>query len=480
MKHVIIILSTLSLLRAHKVLATPINTTNFDIQPDRGGSPADDCGDGNPVTLDADSWIGNHVDTVIGDVWSAGESDPNFDFHQNFSRKYGVSLYCPDTFTACTGAPSSCSALIGTVAEKKQGWLGIKALLSLQQQFLEYEKAITLSMDGLTVDMVNFQKVFAPPDLPDRNTLHNLLVNLAVTVFSVAIGAGLALLTAGASTVAVAVWAASLEILGTGLVSVAGNAINDGRADSELSSTDFSILTLSDTRTAFKQAMLYGLDKSHNATFSNGKAGAYQGPPINLVLEAGTFVSNTIPQVYAGEEDSLQGLVERIMTSKLLEAVWTAENAFLLHVNTETDPVNCAWRFSGDFQSPDVRLCGGFHGMFVLGSVTKDSAGRLSLSTPPGSTTKDVADISTYGMQLADLIFSAAELYLDHGLNDTAFQKYLPDIFNTWTANPSPSIFKASGMFVLPVCEMQDEYFDDPKYGRMLSRWINPACGCRK
>src|SRR5579862_5393395 len=141
------------------VIPSNIDPSIYDIQPDTGGSPADDCGDGQPVVLNDASWTANNVDSVISSVWSAGISDPNFDFHQVFSRKYGVSLYCPNTFSTCTGDPSSCSALTGSVAEKKQGWLGIKALLNLQEQYLQFEKAMSDGSDGLSIDLEIFQQV---------------------------------------------------------------------------------------------------------------------------------------------------------------------------------------------------------------------------------------------------------------------------------------------------------------------------------
>jgi hypothetical protein len=131
----------------------------FSIQPIVGGSAADECGDGHPVTFDEASWLANDVDGAIASVWSAKNFDPNFDFHQEFARKYGVSLYCPNIFSTCTGDPSACSALKGTPAEKKQGWMGIKAILNLQEQFLQFEKAMTRAADGLTVDLESFQKV---------------------------------------------------------------------------------------------------------------------------------------------------------------------------------------------------------------------------------------------------------------------------------------------------------------------------------
>jgi hypothetical protein len=48
-------LSSLLALGAHLVLAKPIAGLVFDLQPDNGGSPADDCDDGKPVTFDEGS-----------------------------------------------------------------------------------------------------------------------------------------------------------------------------------------------------------------------------------------------------------------------------------------------------------------------------------------------------------------------------------------------------------------------------------------
>jgi hypothetical protein len=155
----LLLLLSLTALSTAVTIPPNIDPKIFDIQPDKGGSAADNCGDNQPVTLDEASWAANDVDSVISSVWSSGSSDPNFDFHQVFARKYGVSLYCPNIFSTCTGDPSSCSALTGSVAEKKQGWLGIKAILNLQEQYLQIEKAMTEAADGLTVDLEDFQRV---------------------------------------------------------------------------------------------------------------------------------------------------------------------------------------------------------------------------------------------------------------------------------------------------------------------------------
>ncbi|KAH0558642.1 hypothetical protein GP486_004709 [Trichoglossum hirsutum] len=473
------IVSSLLALRAC-VFAKPLGVM-FSIQPDKGGSPADNCGDGQPVTFDEASWAANKVDDAINSVWAAGIDDPNFDFHQAFSRKFGVSLYCPNIFTTCTGDPSSCSSLTGSVPEKKQGWLGIKALLSLQQQFLQFEKAITASMDGLSTDMVKFQQVFVTPSPPSGgNADHNVEVNAAFAVLTAIVGAIAAWLAVGAVPLTAAV-AGGVGTLGGGLVSAFASYINDAHADSQSPPMDFSILTLSDAKVEMKQAMLYGLDKGHNATFSNGKAGTIQGPNITDVLRGGAFVSNLIPTVYAGEEGSLQGLVERILAAKLLESTWTAENTFLFHVKSVvTDDCN-RW-YTSDDQRTEVKVCDGDKGMFVLRSVTQDDTHfkRPYLVTPPGSTVAEVADVfSAYGLQLADVIQSAGEFYLNRGLVDS-FANFLPDIFRAWVADPSNSIFKVNGMFKFAVCETQEYEWRDMNENRGSWHYLAPPCSCRK
>ncbi|KAI9776129.1 MAG: hypothetical protein M1839_000545 [Geoglossum umbratile] len=469
----------LLLLLSRTTLSTAITIPPFDpkifsIQPNQGGSPADNCGDGQPVTFDEASWNANNVDSVISSIWSAGSSDPNFDFHQTFARKYGVSLYCPNIFTTCTGDPSSCSALTGSVAEKKQGWLGINALLNLQEQYLQFEKAMTQASDGLTVDLDSFQKTFVPPTLPDGNTDYNVRTNLFVSLLQGAVGFGAAALTVGTAGVS-PILAAGFGALVSGLVAVVGSAINDGHADEALGPTDFSILALSDAKGQFKNAMLTGLDLAHNATFSNGYAGKYKGPDIPTVLKGGAFSGNLVPQAYSKSEASLEGLVQRIMASKLLEASWSIQNSFMYRVATVTDPTYCAKWYTKDKQRTDVRFCDGDRGLFVLRNVAKDSKGGIVQGTPSGSTIKDVATIGGYNIQLQDLLKSASDRYMEHGLKGTDFGYFFPSILYGWQKDPTNTVFKWGGMFSLPICEVTEKEWRDLNEGS-----TQPPCSCQK
>lgn len=143
--------------------ALPANLGDFDpsqlsVQPNAGGGQSDDCGAG-PVSLNADTWNAQNMDSVINNFWDAGVSNPNFDFHQQFSNQYGVDLYCSNSFTNCEGDPSNCSQLKGTTDEKTKGWLGIKAIMSVQDMYLQWEKVASNAADGLSSLLVNFQKV---------------------------------------------------------------------------------------------------------------------------------------------------------------------------------------------------------------------------------------------------------------------------------------------------------------------------------
>jgi hypothetical protein len=131
---------------------------NFAIQPNGGGGKADDCGNG-PILLNKDIWNSHNMDQLIGDMFNQRQSDPNFDFHQEFGNKYGVDFYCPNSFDNCDTTPSSCSSLTGSAAEKEQGWLGIKAMMNVQQLYLQWEKAASGAVDSLTQTSVDFQSV---------------------------------------------------------------------------------------------------------------------------------------------------------------------------------------------------------------------------------------------------------------------------------------------------------------------------------
>ncbi|KAI9787652.1 MAG: hypothetical protein M1839_000183 [Geoglossum umbratile] len=399
----------------------------FSVQPIIGGS-ADDCGDGHPVTLDEASWVANDVDSAIASVWSAGKPDPNFDFHQAFARKYGVSLYCSNIFSTCTGDPSACSALKGTVAEKKQGWLGIKALLNLQEQFLQFEKAMTQAANGLTVDLESFQKL--TPSISNRfSSRQNFPIRTGTSMpgptsgwpFSKARSVFSAVFTPDIG-VTLATGAGTLI---AGLISTQRSVRNDRRADLAIGPTDFSILTLSDARGAIKNSLLTGLDLAHNATFSNGLTGKYPGPE--------RLRRKPRPQAYSRIEGNLNALIQRIMASKLLEATWSIQNTVLFRIGTVTDPEACAKWYP---MLPDLRFCNGDKGLFVLRNVVQDGSGKMTISTPPGSDITAVASIGGYGIQLPDLLKSTSDRYMDHGLYDTDFTYFLPGILYGWQVSP--------------------------------------------
>ena len=86
------------------------------------------------------------------------------------------------------------------------------------------------------------------------------------------------------------------------------------------------------------------------------------------------------------------------MASKLLESAWSAQDSFLFRIKTVTDPTACAKWYTKNNQRTDVRFCDGDNGLFVLRNV-KSVSGTLALSTPPGSTSSDVAGIGNYNIR---------------------------------------------------------------------------------
>jgi hypothetical protein len=87
------------------------------------------------------------------------------------------------------------------------------------------------------------------------------------------------------------------------------------------------------------------------------------------------------------------------MASKLLEATWSIQNSFMFRVKTVTDPTDCAKWYTKDKQRTDVRFCNGDKGLFVLRNVVNGSSGEMTLSTPTGSTIKDVANIGGFNIR---------------------------------------------------------------------------------
>jgi hypothetical protein len=87
------------------------------------------------------------------------------------------------------------------------------------------------------------------------------------------------------------------------------------------------------------------------------------------------------------------------MASKLLEATWSIQNSFMFRIKTVTDPNYCATWYTKDGQRTDVKFCNGDKGLFVMRNVKKDSSGKITLSTPPGSNIKDVANVGGYNIR---------------------------------------------------------------------------------
>jgi hypothetical protein len=116
----------------------------------------------------------------------------------------------------------------------------------LQQQFLQFEKAITAATDGLSVDMVEFRQVFAPPTLPDRNANYSAAANAIAAVVNMLIGLAAAAAkscTIGGAPTLGTIKATGLGALTSGVVSGVSSWIMDNHTDDQISFTDFSILT---------------------------------------------------------------------------------------------------------------------------------------------------------------------------------------------------------------------------------------------
>lgn len=67
-------------------------------------------------------------------------------------------------------------------------------------------------------------------------------------------------------------------------------------------------------------------------------------------------------------------------------------------------------------------------------------------------------------------------MYLTHGLINTGIAYFLPEIVQSWFAQPDASIFAHQGMFTLPVCELQ--YYNWRQSDNAGSG--SPPCDCGK
>ncbi|KAI0127465.1 hypothetical protein BJ170DRAFT_595338 [Xylariales sp. AK1849] len=433
-------LTALLLSQSLFVSAAPAPATspdNLDVQPNNGGGQADDCGNG-PISLNADTWASHNVDQLISGIFDQRQSDPSFDFHQEFADKYGVDFYCPNSFTNCDSEPSSCSSLTkGSAAEKEQGWLGIKAMMNVQQMYLQWEKIASNAVDSLTSSATDFQSKFAPTQSGSslvQKTLLNSVVGV-VTVVSV-------LLATKNPSLAVKLGAA-----GAGAAPIA-SFIND-KGDS-LESEELSVLKISDYLPQLKQAALAGFEASHNATFSNGKAGGISGETMKDMLANGAYSGGEVLQAYVSGEDGLDGFYDKYMAIKLLEAYWAGQGAFFIYIPNVTKDCNGWHKNTG--KSDVLRFCG-TNGMFIMAAV--DSSGNFG--QPAGVSNDNVASIGNYNIQLPFLYESTYNMYTGHGLQsykdigyhfNNMVQKYVVE-------NDHDGGFKSPGFFNLPVCELK-------------------------
>ncbi|KAI4114802.1 MAG: hypothetical protein LQ338_007951 [Usnochroma carphineum] len=221
----------------------------FNVQPDTGGGPQDNCGNG-PLQLNVDSWNTHGMDDLLKNVWDSGANNGNFDFHQAFASQYDVDLICPDSFTNCNGDPSACSALSGDVTVKEQGWLGIKAILNVQAFFLQLEKVVSNVFDGISADLVDFQNALRSGSLAPRSRM-----NWFVLIYSRPVAAAFG----GTAS--------------NGVATLINNeALKDGKVN------ELQITSISDQWNDLKTALLTQIDHVHSAAFSNGFYNGDAGP----------------------------------------------------------------------------------------------------------------------------------------------------------------------------------------------------------
>ena len=175
--------------------------------------------------------------------------------------------------------------------------------------------------------------------------------------------------------------------------------------------TDLSITSLADSWAGFKLELLASIDVAHNATFSNGFAGAVAGPKVRTsprlqnafvahdikmkdVLQGGAFAGTTAPQAYESSTGNLQGIVERLMISKLLESTWRdSYNTFMIYIPNVTG--DCAKWHKNTGDHDVLRFCGST-GMFLLHKIDPQSK---QFGSPPEASNKDVAKIGDFNIR---------------------------------------------------------------------------------
>ncbi|KAK7985758.1 hypothetical protein PG988_003380 [Apiospora saccharicola] len=421
---------------------------NLAIQPNNGGGKADDCGNG-PISLNPETWKSHNMDQLIGDMFSKRMSDPNFDFHHEFADQYGIDFYCPNSFGNCDSTPSSCASLTkGSATEKEQGWLGIKAMMNVQQLFLQWEKVASNGLDSLSESTVDFQSKFAPKT-PGSNLA-------AKNVFSGIFGL-LSLGSAFLGPIAGAV-VGGVAAIGSAAQSIGADTL-DSNASGELSALKFS-----DMSRVLKEGTLAGFEATHNATFSNGKAGDTTSATMKDLLQGGAFAGGEVVQAYVKGENGLTGAYNRYLAIKVLEAYWAGQGGFLVYIPGVTN--DCAkWHKNTGGKKDVLRYCGP-NGMALLVGVANDDMGGKTYRAPVNVSPENVASIGSYNIPLQSLYESAMNMYTGHGLEahkdmgyhfNQIIQKYVVE-------GNQDEAYKTPGFFNLPVCELKSWNWDQANH----------------
>ncbi|KAK8123043.1 hypothetical protein PG984_011713 [Apiospora sp. TS-2023a] len=393
---------------------------NLAIQPNNGGGKADDCGNG-PISLNPETWKSHNMDQLIGDMFSKRMSDPNFDFHHEFADQYGVDFYCPNSFGNCDSTPSSCASLTkGSATQKEQGWLGIKAMMNVQQLFLQWEKVASNGLDSLSESTVDFQSKFAPKT-PGSNLA-------AKNVFSGIFGL-LSLGSAFLGPIAGAV-VGGVAAIGSAAQSIGADTL-DSNAPGELSALKFS-----DMSRVLKEGTLAGFEATHNATFSNGKSGDTTSATMKDLLQGGAFAGGEVVQAYVKGENGLNGVYNRYLAIKVLEAYWAGQG-----VSSSTSPASPTTAPSGTRTPATYRA-------------------------PVNVSPENVASIGSYNIPLQSLYESSMNMYTGHGLEahkdmgyhfNQVVQKYVVE-------GNQDDAYKTPGFFNLPVCELKSWNWDQANH----------------
>ncbi|KAA8573404.1 hypothetical protein EYC84_004990 [Monilinia fructicola] len=413
------------------------NPEIFVIQPNNGGGASDNCGNG-PISLNRDTWASHNMDKLIGDMFESRMSDANFDFHQEFGNKYNVDFYCPNSFDNCDTTPASCSALSGTTEEKEQGWLGIKAMMNVQQIPVLISNRILLPpTPGAKVAAKNTVTVISG-GLAIAAVIGTCWIPGAVAFTLPVLGTQI---TAGMLTIGAGIGAGTTSLVGT-----IANDVQDGKESDEL-----SVLEISDYLPVMKQLALASLEFSHNGTFSNGQVNGNSVGNMKDLLTGGAFSGDEVLQAYVGGENGLDGLFSRYAAIKLLQAYWEAQNAFFVYIPDVTKDCS-GWHGNTGGKGDPRRFCGE-KGMMILAGVDKDS----KFSAPTGIDNGKVSSIGGYGIQLQQLYQSTYNMYTGHGLD--AYKDipwHMNNIAHEYVGNnDAAKAYATAGFFTLPVCELK-------------------------